>query len=65
MLIFTRRKGQSFRIGHDVRVTVCRVEPRRVGIGIQAPEGVAVDRAELRGQHPRLPRRAPPKKAKT
>lgn len=47
MLIFTRRKGETFRIGDDITVTVMRINKTQVSIGIIAPKDVQVHREEI------------------
>ena len=50
MLVLNRRVNQSIAIGDDVRVVVVAVEGDRVKIGIQAPAGLPVHRAEVYDQ---------------
>ena len=57
MLILTRRIGESIRIGDDVTVVVLEVKGSQVRLGVEAPQGVAIDRQEIRlrkeaGLHP-------------
>jgi carbon storage regulator len=47
MLILTRRVGETSHIGHNITVTVTRVEGNQVGIGINAPAKVPVHREEI------------------
>ena len=47
MLVLTRRPGEQIVIGNNVRLTVVSVGPGRVKIGIEAPENVRIDRAEI------------------
>ena len=47
MLILTRYRGQSIRIGDDVTVKVLKVRDRYILLGIEAPDGVRILRAEL------------------
>jgi carbon storage regulator len=47
MLILTRYRGQSIKIGADVTVKVLKVRDRYILLGIEAPDGVRVLRAEL------------------
>lgn len=49
MLVLSRKVGESFVIGDDVRITVVRVGNNGVRIGIEAPEGYEVIRKELQG----------------
>ena len=51
MLVFSRKIGESFIVGEDIRITVVRVDGSAdpvVKIGIEAPDSVRVDRAEIR-----------------
>ena len=45
--MLSRRAGQSFWIGEDVRVTVLSIERGRTKLGIEAPREVGVRRDEL------------------
>jgi carbon storage regulator len=57
MLILTRYRGQSIRIGDGVTVKVLKVRRGYVLVGIEAPEGVRVMRCELPGRGPTQARR--------
>ena len=59
MLILTRYRGQSIKIGDDVTVKVLKVRDRYILIGIEAPDGVRVLRAELTQRDALNPRGAP------
>lgn len=47
MLILTRRVGETFIIGDDIRITVCSVRNGQVRIGIEAPKDVSIHRKEV------------------
>ena len=47
MLMFTRRRGEGFRVGDDVIIKVTETRNDRVKIGIIAPAGVRVHREEV------------------
>lgn len=47
MLVVTRKLGEQIQIRDDVTVTVTRIGLDRVKLGISAPSGVTVMRAEL------------------
>jgi carbon storage regulator CsrA len=47
MLVLTRHVGEAIVIGGDVRLAVLTVQGPRVVLGLEAPAGVAVRRAEL------------------
>ena len=47
MLVLSRKLGQSFHIGPDVRITIVKIDRNSVRIGIHAPEEVSVQREEI------------------
>ena len=47
MLVLTRRIGEEIIIGNDIRVKIVAIKGDRIRIGIDAPEEVSVDRAEI------------------
>jgi carbon storage regulator len=47
MLVLTRRVGEVIVIAGHIRIRVTEVQGGRVRLGIMAPEGVRVDRAEV------------------
>lgn len=47
MLVLTRRVGESIVIANDIRITVVSLGNGRVKVGIEAPQGVSVDRSEI------------------
>jgi carbon storage regulator len=47
MLVLTRKLGETIQIGDDIAVTVVRVTPTEVRLGIEAPTGSLVYRREL------------------
>jgi carbon storage regulator len=47
MLVLSRKLGQSFQIGLDVRVTIVKIDRNSVRIGIDAPGDVSVQREEI------------------
>lgn len=48
MLVLGRRVNQAIWIGDAVRVVVTRIGTDQVKLGIDAPNGVSVDREEIR-----------------
>lgn len=52
MLVLSRKLGEKIVAG-DVTIEVVRIEGGKVRIGITAPEGVRVLRAELLDRQPR------------
>lgn len=47
MLVLTRKCGQKIHVGQSVTITILRVKGNQVRVGIEAPSGVRVLRAEL------------------
>lgn len=47
MLVLSRKLGQSFQIGPDIRVTIVKIDRNSVRIGIHAPDDVSVKRDEI------------------
>lgn len=47
MLVLTRKPEEQIRIGDDIVITIVRVKGNTVRIGVEAPKGVRVIRAEL------------------
>jgi carbon storage regulator len=47
MLVLSRKLGQRFQIGRDVKVTIVKIDRNSVRIGIEAPDDVTVYREEI------------------
>ena len=47
MLVLSRKPGEKIHIGADVVITVLEITGTRMRLGIDAPNGVRVLRAEL------------------
>ena len=47
MLVLSRRKSESIRIGDEIRIKLIDVRGKTVRIGIEAPDHVSILRAEL------------------
>lgn len=47
MLILSRRQGESFLIGSDIKITVLSQRNNQVRIGIDAPRSLPVHREEI------------------
>ena len=47
MLVLSRKLGQKFQVGQDVRITIVKIDRNSVRIGIEAPGDVAVYREEI------------------
>lgn len=53
MLVLSRKKNESIRIGHDIKVFVVDVRGDKVRLGFEAPQSVPVHRQEVYEQiHP-------------
>ena len=50
MLVLSRKMGEKIAIGDQISVTVVRIAPGVVRIGIDAPAGVSIVREELKKQ---------------
>ncbi len=47
MLVLSRRKDESIKIGDDIEITIVSLSKGRVRIGIDAPPELAVHRKEV------------------
>ncbi len=47
MLVLSRKLGQTFQLGSDVRITILKIDRQSVRIGIQAPGEMPVYREEI------------------
>ena len=47
MLVLSRKPGERIMIGDDVRVTIVRIGPNTVRVGIEAPRTMNIVREEL------------------
>ena len=47
MLVLSRKTGERIRIGDNVTVTIVRIGPNNVRLGIQAPDEINIVREEL------------------
>jgi len=47
MLVLSRKSGERIRIGDDVAITVVRIGPNTVLLGIEAPRDLSILREEL------------------
>lgn len=48
MLVLSRKRNESIKIGDEITVTVVDVRGDKVRLGIAAPKEVRVDRSEVR-----------------
>jgi carbon storage regulator len=47
MLVLSRKLGQRFQVGEEIRVTIVKIDRNSVRIGIEAPNDVTVYREEI------------------
>ncbi|HIV73740.1 MAG TPA: carbon storage regulator CsrA [Candidatus Pseudogracilibacillus intestinigallinarum] len=47
MLVLSRKKQQSIRIGNDIELTVIAIEGDQVKLGIKAPKNIEIHRGEV------------------
>lgn len=47
MLVLSRKKDESVRIGSDIVVTILEIRGDKVRIGFSAPENVSIHRQEV------------------
>ena len=47
MLVLSRKLGQRFQVGQEVKITIVKIDRSSVRIGIEAPGDVTVYREEL------------------
>jgi carbon storage regulator len=58
MLVLSRKSGERILIGDKISVTVVRIAPGVVRIGVDAPDGLTIIREELQGSPEDLRRKA-------
>ena len=47
MLVLSRKLGQRFEVGGDIRVTIVKIDRNSIRIGIEAPGDVTIRREEI------------------
>ena len=47
MLVLSRKPGEKIHIGSGITITVVEIKGNKIRLGIDAPEGVRIFRAEL------------------
>ncbi len=47
MLVLSRKLGQRFQVGPDVRITIVKIDKHAVRIGIEAPGELTIYREEI------------------
>ena len=47
MLVLSRKLGQRFQVGADIKVTIVKIDRNSVRIGIEAPDDMKIHREEI------------------
>jgi carbon storage regulator len=47
MLVLSRKLGQRFQVGTDIKITIVKIDRNSVRIGIEAPDDVKIHREEV------------------
>ncbi|TFD87326.1 carbon storage regulator CsrA [Cryobacterium lactosi] len=47
MLVLTRKQGEKILIGDDIVITVLEVRGDSIRLGVDAPRGISIQRAEI------------------
>lgn len=47
MLILSRRPGESFHVGDDIKITILSVKGQQIKVGLDVPEHMPVYREEI------------------
>lgn len=47
MLVLTRRKNETIKIGDDIEITILAIEGDQIKLGIDAPQSVEIHRKEI------------------
>lgn len=47
MLVLSRKQAEKIRIGDDIEITIVRIGPHTVRLGITAPAHINIARSEL------------------
>ena len=48
MLVLSRKLSETIHIGDDIAITICRIGPNSVRVGITAPREMNIVRGELK-----------------
>lgn len=59
MLVITRKRGQSFRVGENIMIHIIETDRGNVKVGIDAPKDVPIARSELLGRETKHKRSNP------
>lgn len=55
MLVLSRKSGERIFIGDEIAVTIVRIGPNSVRLGIDAPRNMKIVREELLAESPQRP----------
>jgi carbon storage regulator len=47
MLVLSRKLGQRFQVGGEIKITIVKIDRNSVRIGIEAPDDVKIHREEI------------------
>lgn len=47
MLVLSRKPGEKIMVGEDITIVIVRIGPNAVRVGIEAPHGLNIVRAEI------------------
>jgi carbon storage regulator len=50
MLVLSRKAGERILIGDEIAITIVRIGPNTVKVGVDAPRGLSILRAEIVGR---------------
>lgn len=56
MLVLSRKQGERIMIGDQITLTIVRIGPNNVRVGIDAPREMNIVREELKPEPPHEPR---------
>jgi len=48
MLVLTRRPGEAFTVGDNIRIVISEVEGKKVRVGIEAPRDLPIIRDDMK-----------------
>jgi carbon storage regulator len=48
MLVLSRKLGQKFKVGEDIKITIVKIDRQSVRIGVEAPTELGILREELK-----------------
>ena len=47
MLVLSRKLGQRFQVGSEIKITIVKIDRNSVRIGIEAPDDMPIHREEI------------------